>query len=72
MEGLLQHVSDRIKGRVLKEGGSRAFEPGMPLGNDPVAKLLHQARLADPGFANDSDYLAFALDHTFPTALQQA
>jgi hypothetical protein len=70
MKSLLQHVGDSIKRRILEKWRGRAFEPGIGIGGNLFAKTLQQARFADPGFADNCDYLTFALAYALPTVHQ--
>src|SRR5438067_1573228 len=72
MKTLLQHIGDRIEGRILEKRSGRAFEPGIGSGCNFFAKALQQTRFANAGLAYNCNYLTLALAHTLPTIHQQA
>jgi hypothetical protein len=55
---------------VLEKLLARAFDPQVRVGRDTGAKLLQQARLADPRLAEDEHDLPLALAHALPAAQQ--
>src|SRR5271167_1528841 len=70
-KALLKHVSDRIQGRVLEIRRADAFEPDMRGRGQSLAKLAHQARLADSRFTHDRHNLPLAIARPLPAIPQK-
>ena len=65
-EALASPFGDRVQRRVLQELRRRQFDKGVGRLAKRRAKLLHQTRLADAGFANDERELARAIQRPLP------
>jgi hypothetical protein len=60
-----------VKGGVLKERRGRSLGPGMRRWCDLLLEMLHQARFANPGLADDQYRLTLTLKRAFPAIHQQ-
>ena len=70
-EALAAPFGDRVQRRILQELRRRQFDKGVGRLAERRAKLLHEARLADAGFADDEHELARASARPLPAPAQQ-
>ena len=70
-EALATPFGDRVQRRILQELRRRQFDKGVRRLTERRAKLLHEARLADAGFADNERELARAIASPIPAPAQQ-
>ena len=70
-EALAAPFGDRVQRRILQELRRRQFDKGVGRLAKRRAKLLHEARLADAGFADNERELARAIARPLPAPAQE-
>ena len=70
-EALSAPFGDRVQWRILQELRRRQFDTGVGRLAKRRAKLLHETRLADAGFADNEDKLARAIARPLPAPAQE-